>query len=80
MLFVDANSHLTTKPYNFDIKCQCNLESYDQHVFFGTHLRGGGVKVFFFSFFFINLQWEIFPTTESSLGLTGWTCLLWKHC
>ena len=33
MPFVDTNSFLTSKPYNFDIKCQCNYESYDQHVF-----------------------------------------------
>ena len=41
MPFLDTNSHLTTKPYNFDIKCQSNSESYDQHGFFGTKLRGG---------------------------------------
>ena len=38
MPFLDTNSHMTTKPYNLDIKCQCNSESYDQH---GTKLRGG---------------------------------------
>ena len=36
-----TNRHRTTKPYNFDIKCQSNSESYDQHGFFGTKLRGG---------------------------------------
>ena len=41
MPFVDTNSHLTTKPSNFDIKCHSNFESYDQHGFFGTKLRGG---------------------------------------
>ena len=41
MPFLDTNSHLTTKPYNFDIKCQGNSESYDQHGFFGTKFRGG---------------------------------------
>ena len=41
MPFQDTNSHLTTKPYNFDIKCLGNSESYDQHIFFGTKLRGG---------------------------------------
>ena len=41
MQFLDTNSHLTTKPYNFDIKCQSNSESYDQQGFFGTKLRGG---------------------------------------
>ena len=33
MLFLDTNSHLTTKTYNFDIKCEMNSESYAQHVF-----------------------------------------------
>ena len=41
MPFVDINSHLTTKPYNFDIKCQSNYESYDWHGFFGTIFTGG---------------------------------------
>ena len=41
MPFLDTNSHLTTKPYNFDIKFQSNSESYDQHGFFGTKFRGG---------------------------------------
>ena len=44
MPFLDTNSHLTTKPYNFDIKCQCNSESYDHHGFLA--LRLGGVRVF----------------------------------
>ena len=41
MPFLDPNSHLTRKPYNFDIKCQGNYESYDRHGFFGTKFRGG---------------------------------------
>ena len=41
MPFLDTNSHLTTKPYNFDIKCQGNSKSYDRHGFFGTKKRGG---------------------------------------
>ena len=41
MPFLDTNSHLTTKPYNFDIKCQSNSESYDQHGFCGTKFRAG---------------------------------------
>ena len=41
MPFLDTNSHLTTKLYNFDIKCQSNSESYDRHIFFGTKFRGG---------------------------------------
>ena len=36
MPFLDTNSQLTPKPYNFDIKCQSNTEGYDQHNFFGT--------------------------------------------
>ena len=30
MPFVDTNNPLTTKPSNFDIKCQSNCESYNQ--------------------------------------------------
>ena len=41
MLFLWANSHLMTKPYNFDIKCKSNSESYDQHSFFVTKFMGG---------------------------------------
>ena len=41
MPFLDINSHLMTKPYNFDIKCQSNFESYDRHDFLGTKFRGG---------------------------------------
>ena len=29
-----------TKPYNLDIKCKSNSESYDRHGFFGTKFRG----------------------------------------
>ena len=32
-----------TKPYNFDIKCLGNSESYDRHGSFGTKLRGGQI-------------------------------------
>ena len=46
MPFVDTNSHLTTKSYNFDIKCQSNSENYDRHIFLGPSLRG----VIMFSF------------------------------
>ena len=41
MPFLDTNSHLTTKPYNFAIKCQSNSESYDRYSFFGTKIGGG---------------------------------------
>ena len=40
MPFVDTNSHLTTKPSNFDIKCHSNSKSYDRHGFFGTKFKG----------------------------------------
>ena len=43
MPFLDTNSHLTIKPYNLDIKCQSNSESYDQHVFLRTKFRVGQV-------------------------------------
>ena len=48
MPFVDTNSRLTTKPRNFDIKCQSNSESYDRHSFYGTKFRGG--PIFFLLF------------------------------
>ena len=41
MPFLDTNSQMRTKPYNCDIKCQRNSESYDRHGIFGTKLRGG---------------------------------------
>jgi hypothetical protein len=41
MPFLDTNSQLTTKPYNFDIKCLSNSESYDRHGFSGSKFRGG---------------------------------------
>ena len=41
MLFVYTNSHLTTKPSNFDIKCQSNSESYDWHGLFWTKFKVG---------------------------------------
>ena len=41
MPFLDTKRHLTTKPYNFDIKCQSNSESFDRHGFLGTKFRGG---------------------------------------
>ena len=46
MAFVDTNSHLTTKPSNFDIKCHSNSERYDQHVFLGPGL--GVVIILYF--------------------------------
>ena len=49
MPFLDTNSYLATKPYNFDIKCQSNFESYDRHGYFGTKFWGG-------SKFFINSE------------------------
>ena len=44
MPFLVTNSHLATKPYNLDIKCQSNSESYDQYVFFILSLVG--VRIF----------------------------------
>ena len=59
--FVDKNSHRTTKPHNFDIKCQCNS---DTHGFFWT--KFGGVRIFY-------LRQEVFPMRESNLLMTGRT-------
>ena len=47
MPFVDTNSHLTIKPYKFDIKCQCNSESYDKLFFVGPSL--GVISIFLFT-------------------------------
>ena len=69
MPFVDKNIHMTTKLHNFDIKCHCNSESYDQNSFFWTKFRVSQI--------FLNLRWEVFPTRESDLGLTGWNSLIW---
>ena len=41
MAFLDSNSHLTTKPSNFDIKFHINFESYGRHSFCGTKFRVG---------------------------------------
>ena len=41
MLFVDTNSHLTTKPSIFDIECHSISEGYDQDGFCGTNFKGG---------------------------------------
>ena len=49
---VDTNSHLTTKPSNFDIKCNNNSESYDRDGFFGTNFRGGQNLLFTVGGFF----------------------------
>ena len=64
MPFLDTNSHLTTKPYNFDIKCQSNSESYDRHGFFGTKFGGG-------QNFYVRL--DVFSTKGTTLVVTGWT-------
>ena len=63
MPFLDTNSHLTTKPYNFDIQCQSNSESYDRHGFFGTKFRWGQIYIFFF------YGWKVF---QQERVLWGW--------
>ena len=50
--FLDANSHLTAKPYIFNIKCQCNWECYDQHGLFDTKFMGGQSYLFTVGGFF----------------------------
>ena len=65
MPFLDTNSHLTTKPYNFGIKCLGNSESYDQYGFFGTKFRGGKnfllmVGVFFNEREYSGADWLVF--------------------
>ena len=44
MPFLDTNSHLTTKPYNFDINVQAILKAMIDTVFLGPSL--GGVRFF----------------------------------
>ena len=38
-VFVDTNSHLMTKPYNFYIKSQSPSSSYDRNGFFGNKFK-----------------------------------------
>ena len=59
MPFVDTNSHLTTKPYNFDIKCQWTLESYDRHIFFGIKFGGGQNCSFTLGSFFNKREYSV---------------------
>ena len=58
MPFVDTNSHLTTRPSNFDIKCHSNSESYDRQVFFGTKFRGGQIFIFTVGGFFNEREYS----------------------
>ena len=44
MPFLDTNSHVTTKPYNFDIKCQAILKAMIDTFFLGPSL--GGLRFF----------------------------------
>ena len=64
MPFLDTNSHLRTKPYNFDIKCLSNSESYDRHSVFGTKFRGGQnflllVGVFYNEIEYSGADWPV---------------------
>ena len=56
--FIDADSHLTTKPSNFDIKFHSYSESYDQHGFFGTNFRGGQNFLFTLGGFFNEREYS----------------------
>ena len=73
MPFVDTNSHLTTKPSNFDIKCQSNSESYDQHGFLVTKFMGGGMVRILYQ------RLEVFSRRGSTLLLTGWSLSYTNH-
>ena len=61
MSFLDTNSHLRTKPYNFDFKSQSISEIFDQHGFLRPSLGGG------LDFFIIG--WRIF---QRERVLWGW--------
>ena len=58
MPFLDTNSHLTTKTYNCDIKCQSNSESYDRHGFLGTKFREGQTFVLTVGGFFNKREYS----------------------
>ena len=58
MPFLDTSSKLTTKPYNFELKCQFNSESYDQQFFFGTKVREGQILLFTVGAFFIKREYS----------------------
>ena len=47
MSFAYTNSHLTTKPYNLDIKCQSNSKSMTNTVLLGP--SAGVVRIFLFT-------------------------------
>ena len=48
MPFLNTNSHMKTKPYNFDLMFPCNTERYDRHGCFGTKFRGEGGDLYLF--------------------------------
>ena len=70
MPFLDTNSHLTTKPYNFDIKRSGNSESYDQYNFLGTKFREGKNFLFTVGVFF----------NERDYSGADWLVLLLPYC
>ena len=50
-----------TKPYNFDIKCQCNSEDIDLHSIFGTKNRASDFldfKIYGGNFVFKNIDYS----------------------
>ena len=61
--FVNTNSHLTTKPYNVYIKCQCNSETRTNTVFW-DQIWGCS------EFVYVG---RLFITTETTLLLTGYS-------
>ena len=63
MPFSNTNSHLTTKPCNFDIKDQGNSECYDRHLFSTPTLGVVGI---------LYSGLEVFTTKETILVVAGW--------
>ena len=79
MPFLDTNIHLTTKPYNFDIKCQSNSKSYDRHVFLGPILER--VRIFINSWRFFQQErvlWGWLAGPSLSRGRVS-GCGLWRN-
>ena len=78
MLFDDTNSHLMTKPSDFDIKCHSNFESYDRASFFGTHFKGSQLLLLLlFQRDRVLWGWLAGPSLIESLHIYGEGKVIW---
>ena len=74
MQFLDTNSHLKTKPYNFDIRCQCNSKSYPQYFFCCCTKFRKGISFFLMAAgFFLNKR-EYFGADWLDLLISNCDC------